>query len=283
MLLVALLALNPAILLPHDGDYGTNEGVGTAPAVGVPMLALLLGVFVVAVWVMVPFGQLVGCYFNSLGRITAYSINVAGSLLGVLAFTGAAWLGLTPLVWFTVCFVLLWLLDRRLRHVVPALVVLLAVAVQNLAMAPGPNTQILWSPYYKVIAQPIVTNRLEDGFVVRVNDQFLLTGLDLSGTQKMPENTEPAVVECIQREIVYHDFPFQLHKPRRVLVLGAGVGNDTAVALRQGAEQVTAVEIDPVVIKLGDKHPQRPYADPRVTVIYDDARATSTAPRSSST
>ena len=107
VILVALLALNPAILLPHDGDYGVNEGAGTAPAVGVPMLALLLGVFVVAVWVMVPFGQLVGCYFNSLGRIAAYSVNVAGSLLGIVAFTAAAWLGLTPLAWFAVAFVLL--------------------------------------------------------------------------------------------------------------------------------------------------------------------------------
>src|SRR5262249_51877752 len=59
VLLIALQALNPAILLPRDGDYGVNEGLENAPSVGVPMLALLLGVFVVAVWTTIPFGQLV--------------------------------------------------------------------------------------------------------------------------------------------------------------------------------------------------------------------------------
>jgi SAM-dependent methyltransferase len=271
--LVALLAVNPAVILPEKGDYGVNEFVESAPGIQVPMLALLLGVFVVVVWTTIPFGQLVGAYFDGLDRITAYSVNVGGSLLGVLAFTAAAWLGLPPLVWFSAALVLLWLLDRQAWNLAPALVVLVALTAQHLFLVRGPHTQVFWSPYYKVVVHPVVTDRLEDGFITRVNDQFLLTGLDLSGTKELPDDIKPEVRESINREIVYHDFPFQLHKARRVLVLGAGVGNDTAVALHHGAEHVTAVEIDPVVIRLGDHHPQRPYADPRVRVVYDDARA----------
>src|SRR5438034_4009588 len=58
-----------------------------------------------------------------------------------------------------------------------------------------------------------------------------------------------------------------------VLILGAGTGTDVAAALGHGAKHVTAVDIDPVILRLGaERHPDRPYSDPRVTVICDDAR-----------
>jgi len=59
-----------------------------------------------------------------------------------------------------------------------------------------------------------------------------------------------------------------------VLVLGAGTGNDAAVALMSGATEVDAVEIDPVIARLGkERHPSKPYSDPGVNVIVDDARS----------
>ena len=58
-----------------------------------------------------------------------------------------------------------------------------------------------------------------------------------------------------------------------VLILGAGSGTDVAAALRHGAKHVTAVDIDPVILRLGaERHPDKPYSDPRVTVVSDDAR-----------
>ena len=46
--------------------------------------------------------------------------------------------------------------------------------------------------------------------------------------------------------------------PGRVLIVGAGNGNDVAVALAQGAEHVDAVEIDPVIQSLGSRPSPRP-------------------------
>jgi hypothetical protein len=47
-----------------------------------------------------------------------------------------------------------------------------------------------------------------------------------------------------------------------------------AIALSRGAEHVDAVEIDPLIQGLGrDRHPDRPYQDPRVTVHVEDARS----------
>jgi SAM-dependent methyltransferase len=58
-----------------------------------------------------------------------------------------------------------------------------------------------------------------------------------------------------------------------VLILGAGTGTDVAAALRHGARHVDAVEIDPVILRLGaEHHPDHPYSDPRVRAINDDAR-----------
>lgn len=46
-----------------------------------------------------------------------------------------------------------------------------------------------------------------------------------------------------------------------------------AAALRVGVEEIVAVEIDPVIAEAGSlHHPERPYQDPRVTLVVDDAR-----------
>ena len=59
-----------------------------------------------------------------------------------------------------------------------------------------------------------------------------------------------------------------------VLIIGAGSGNDVAVALSQGAAHVDAVEIDPLIYRLGrDLHPDHPYQDPRVSVHIEDGRS----------
>src|SRR5260370_14787061 len=55
-----------------------------------------------------------------------------------------------------------------------------------------------------------------------------------------------------------------------VLIIGAGSGNDVAASLAQGARHIDAVEIDPVIHELGRRdHPDRPYADPRVSIHPD--------------
>jgi spermine/spermidine synthase len=65
-----------------------------------------------------------------------------------------------------------------------------------------------------------------------------------------------------------------IDSPGDVLVVGAGTGNDVAAALRHGARHIDAVEIDPVIARLGRKyHPEQPYESPKVSVVLNDARA----------
>src|SRR5207247_7812433 len=75
--------------------------------------------------------------------------------------------------------------------------------------------------------------------------------------------------ECNSYNMPYHFYP----APTSVLVLGSGMGNDVAAALRNGASRVTAVEIDPMILKLGAQlHFEHPYSDRRVSVVNNDAR-----------
>jgi len=79
----------------------------------------------------------------------------------------------------------------------------------------------------------------------------------------------------IRRRSQFYLYPYTYAGSRDdVLVIGAGTGNDVAVALSQGARRVDAVEIDPALMQIGrDRHPDRPYSDPRVTTHVDDGRA----------
>jgi SAM-dependent methyltransferase len=59
-----------------------------------------------------------------------------------------------------------------------------------------------------------------------------------------------------------------------LLIVGAGSGNDVSAALWHGVKSVDAVEIDPSIYRLGRiDHPNRPYADPRVSIHLDDGRS----------
>jgi spermidine synthase len=80
----------------------------------------------------------------------------------------------------------------------------------------------------------------------------------------------PAMAELSQYDIPLLFKP----RPKHVLIVGAGSGNDVAGALRGGAERVTAVDIDPVIIDMGRRHhPERPYDSDRVIIVNDDARS----------
>jgi len=73
----------------------------------------------------------------------------------------------------------------------------------------------------------------------------------------------------------YYDFPYAILPPcGRVLIIGAGTGNDVAAALRANCASVDAVEIDPAIAHLGHElHPERPYDSSKVQLHINDGRA----------
>ncbi|HSL97383.1 MAG TPA: hypothetical protein VK831_02310, partial [Candidatus Deferrimicrobiaceae bacterium] len=95
-------------------------------------------------------------------------------------------------------------------------------------------------------------------------------GVNGIGFQSMYGASDPAHTELHTQ--VFRWFPDRTFE--NALIIGAGSGTDAAVALSRGVGRIDAVEIDPVIARIGrDFHPDRPYEDPRVTVHIDDGRA----------
>jgi SAM-dependent methyltransferase len=188
-------------------------------------------------------------------RLWAYSIDIAGSLAGIGVFAACSFLELPPIWWFSVVlagFVHFLRPDGwswLLRFAAPAAVVLMMSSTSWLA-----GVVEYWSPYYRV---------------TYVRDQGLIN-VNLIGHQQMQPRTAPfpayALPHLLNRDAGNNPFA-------DVMIIGAGSGNDVSRALAWGAQHVDAVEIDPVIQRIGKRdHPDRPYNDPRVTVHLNDGR-----------
>jgi spermidine synthase len=138
--------------------------------------------------------------------------------------------------------------------------------------AEGART-IVWSPYQKLALYHLGNTHPDypGEYIITVNNAGYQGMIDLS--EKGLANT-PAIPKD-QHGLSQYDVPTLFQpRPERALLVGAGSGNDAAGALRGGANQVTAVEIDPVIVAMGrEHHPEHPYSDPRVRVVVDDARS----------
>jgi hypothetical protein len=235
-----------------DGPNGWVLG----GALGMPALPRWLSlsvVFLLTVAVLAGLGQEVGRTFGRFPPLEAYRLDVLGSLAGIVLFAGLSFLRLPPLAWAllaAVAFVLL--LGRRLRAVASVGIALVVLLLGAQSLVGG----YLWSPYYKIRA---------------VNEADGSIRIDVNNT---PHQTAHPVRQ-LDRDDPFYRYPYTYaDRHDDVLIIGAGTGNDVAVALAEGARRVDAVEIDPVLQKLGrDRHPDRPYQDPRVSTHIDDGRA----------
>ncbi|HEY7288258.1 MAG TPA: methyltransferase domain-containing protein [Vicinamibacterales bacterium] len=222
----------------------------TNPVVVVESTLLLPILFTIVAVLFATVAQRMGRELAARPPLRAYAINLAGSLAGVGAFALLSWREQPPVVWFAVAAAaaLPFILEqRRLFAVVNVGLVLVTLAIVY-RMGAGS----LWSPYYRI-------NVFPDGSdtVVEVNNIF-------------HQSMAP-----IDKKEYFYQWPYRVFGDTfdDVLILGAGTGTDVAAALRHGAKHVDAVEIDPVILQIGrDRHPDHPYADPRVTAINDDAR-----------
>lgn len=216
---------------------------------------LVLGIIFVAVTAAMAFvGEGVARTFAEFPPLEAYRLDLLGSLAGIAAFTLLSFAGTPPVVWgAVVAVVLLGLLWPRLDawQVVGLAAFLAVLGVES--RAPG----TMWSPYYKIEVKQNPNLHAPLVYVNGVPHQAILppTGGSRLVYQRVYERVAPAKLDD-------------------VLIVGAGTGNDVALALLKGARHVDAVEIDPKLYALGQAlHPDRPYADPRVTVHIDDGRA----------
>jgi spermidine synthase len=228
----------------------------------IPIEAVSGVLFILVALALVGPGQQLG---RSLARVSnrveGYTVNIAGSIAGILLFTACSWWELGPVWWFGgVLAAIAYFQKLTLRLPTAVLVAtsaaILLLMVGDAAPVKGREgiTRELWSPYYRI-------HYGEGPHVITVN---------LIGHQQMSSRNSVFPAYAIP-----HLFNRDSGRPPfgEVLVIGAGSGNDVSRALQWGATHVDAVEIDPVIYRLGRRyHPDQPYLDGRVTVHLDDGR-----------
>jgi spermidine synthase len=232
-LIVAVDRLRLEVALPSTSTIYFSSGTAE-PVVPVESTLLLPLLFLAVAALFVTVAHRMGRELSGRPPLRAYVINLLGSLAGVAAFALVSWLQLPPIVWFGVA------------------AANLALLVASLLIVYRMQGGSLWSPYYRIT---VFQDKADT--VVEVNHIF-------------HQSMAP-----VSRKEYFYQWPYTVFGDSlgEVLILGAGSGTDVAAALRHGATHVTAVDIDPVILRLGaERHPDKPYSDPRVTVVCDDAR-----------
>src|SRR6266702_2036865 len=249
LLLTIVVAVNRFDLRINSTDvlyYGAGEAQ-SAQAENFIVLPIIFGMVTIC---FIPLGRSFGRLFTEVKPLTAYTFDIIGSLVGIASFSAIAYFSLPPVIWFTVLALPLLLLSARWTILATAVVLLASIAV-----AWQMQLGAYWSPYYKILLHPAVPS----GYIVDVNNA--------GGHQSMIpwQYKEP-----FYRRL-YELFPGKSF--HHALILGAGSGSDTATALANGVQSITAVEIDPTIQKLGAQYnPDHPYSSSRVKIVINDGR-----------
>ncbi|MBZ5564054.1 MAG: hypothetical protein LAP13_16740 [Acidobacteriia bacterium] len=234
---------------------------------GIEYVGAVLLILILVVLFFMVLGGLVGQELSHFPPLQGYSVNLVGSLGGILAFIALCYLGSPPAIWLLLG--MLVGLPFIKSYPKAMLMFILITAASGLGLR-----HAIWSPYYRIdlieLPPPAGWNR-PAAYLLTVNHDYHQKLVDLSSTFI----SRYADAEPNREAFSTYELPYMVvQNPKEVLVVGAGTGNDVAAALRHGAEHVDAVEIDPVIYRIGvDCHPEHPYTSQRVTMFIDDARA----------
>ena len=257
-------------------------------------ISIVIPLFGLIALTMIPFGQLVGWSLENSGKgIHAYSVNVLTSIAGIWLFTLLSFMSTPPWVWFAVLFVCVLVYFWRVPKIRTVMIAGFAVlfilfglgttkrqwwgeeswkgstSAEFQLQAGTPET--LWSPYQKLTFIPLQKDGEAVRYVLNTNDSWYQQIINLSDAE-LKKNPELYDVP----NVPYHQYnlPYRFYQnPKNVLIAGSGMGNDPAAALRNGAEHVVTVEIDPLIYEQGKKlNFERPYDSSKIEMHVDDAR-----------
>ncbi len=222
----------------------------------------IVACFLLSALSFVPLGQMLADRLQEFRAgalpLWGYACDILGSLVGVIAFAAIGFARTTPPLWFAI-FLAAGIVFFRTRW--RAALVYAVCAAALLIVVRRADRADYYSPYYALR----VTRLPQD-----VEPAILANGSLHQYLFHLRRSESRNDIICRGYHLPYR---FLRRPPGKVLVLGAGTGNDVAVALDEGAERVDAVEIDPVILDLGRLHPDRPYDSPRVRRYATDARA----------
>src|SRR5438034_1340038 len=243
---------------PQEVFFGTEYRDPDIAKFVVPIEVIAALFFVLIALMFVGPGQVLGRAFDAYpNRVLGYTMNIGGSLAGIVVFSALAFLQAPAAVWFLIASAAVGYLQYQAGSLDRLKVLALVTLVVGLSIPTdwlrGQHARH-WSPYY------LIDHDVGAGYigVNGVSHQWILSfaagGSPYSLIHLLNQHSGGA--------------PFQ-----DVLVIGAGSGNDVTHALKFDAKRVDAVEIGPAIQRIGRQyHPDHPYQDSRVIPHLDDGR-----------
>ena len=239
----------------------------------------IIFVFILNALCFIPLGNLISFLMNKMNTLESYSYNLLGSLIGIILFIVFSFLSTTPMVWIIFSLVLFILIvkDELKEFKISIMVVLFLSIILSLNIKGQKET--IYSPYQNISIQEIQSP--VNPVIIQTGHVFYQAILNLSDELLFTREHEVGDIRIMgdrinkTHEKEFYNLPYSIkkNKPEKILIVGSGAGNDVASANRYNIKDVTAVEIDPVILKLGKKyHPEFPYNYENVNTVVNDAR-----------
>jgi len=236
----------------------------SSPRVKTYGIYLVLAVhFLATTLCFVPLAMGLGKSFRKFPPLTAYTLDIAGSLAGIATFFVLSHFSLHPKWWFLAGTILFMILaHEKLSKSILALIGICGCMLILFKAHDNPNE--IWSPYYRIDYFP-----REVMTVINVNGSAHQVVFDFGDEVRSRSNYVQRAFDDFQKPFGCIDDGLE-----DVLIVGAGTGNDAVIALMNGSKHIDAVEIDKELITLGrELNTHRPYENPDVNIIVDDARS----------
>lgn len=255
--------LEPTLLNPVPEHFTMGLGGFGNFESAFSVYVFIVIIFVFNAFCFIPLGQIVARYMEKNdNKLISYAWNLLGSLTGIIAFSLLSFLSAPPMVWFIVFALSIIIFLRKNPSFLVTSFTLVCLTI--LFISPQLVSEVnIYSPYQ----------------ALRLSFGNRITYIEANKTyfQKIVDLREKSVLGNVFLEewADYYKTPFKI-KPQAkdVLIVGSGVGNDVAAAVRSGVVNIDAVEIDPTLIKISKLlHPETPYLSTNVHVIVGDARA----------
>ena len=203
--------------------------------------------------------------FAEFKPLHAYTLDIAGSCVGIALFSLMSFLQAPAFYWFIILamvFVLLALSESKKSWIYFLVIFALVVAVvqsndHRFGNQKFTNKQLItiWSPYQKV----------------QYNKKI----------QKIYANNIPHQMTLSKKVILnsFYSTPYMMRKKldlgrvNSALIIGSGTGNDVFSAIAHHVNYIDAVEIDPVITHIGETYNKlKPYQNPNVHLHITDGR-----------
>jgi hypothetical protein len=231
---------------------------------GALIIATILAVLAMPFSFCAFMGARIGHLFTRLSPPTGFGAILPALVLSYLTVALTSALSLPPS--YQIAITALVLLVFPSQEFKPRLAafgcLILAAVAMFIPWTDSTTSTTTFSPYHKVATHAQALTMRPP--VTAVIDDTLQEFLPASETGTTDASTSAGRAS-------FSRLPFAFKQPLSLLVLGSGIGVDVQEALKQKVESIDAVEIDPILLKVGRKFNDA-YRSPSVRLHNEDPR-----------